>query len=537
MENINNKISDRYLIKKHIGHGGMADVYLAYDEVLNREVAIKMLRKDMLLDPIALLRFKHEACASSKLIHPNIVEIYDVNEYNEKQYIVMEYVPGQTLKQLINDRIQLSINETISIAMQLSNAIGHAHEQKVIHRDIKPQNIIVKSDGTIKILDFGIAQFQDSIQLTTNHAVMGSIHYLAPEVLNGDLATEQSDIYSIGIVLFELLTGTVPFKDDKLVNIALKHINERIPNINMYNKEVPLNICNIIYKATSKKLENRYTNSYEIYNDLINPNNMNKYINPDDIIKTNNKKNYILVIMISIISIILLVGILILSGTINIYNKKVIMPNILNMDIDSAKIILNELDLQIDEYNIKRELTTNIPKGEIIKANYKQGDKVNIGDSIYITISDGIAEVMDNYIGLDIQDAINKINKYPNMRIIEKEVFIEGIPGIIINQTSLLPNEQFDPTLPNEITLEYIGYKTIVIEHNIIKSDLEQVKTDLINQGIKVIVNQLNINELTENEKTYAKNGIVIRTLPTTGSSYTQKKDNNVILYYINENE
>ena len=563
MESINSKICERYVIKKHIGHGGMADVYLAHDEVLDRDVAIKMLRKDMLLDPVALLRFKHEAAASSKLIHPNIIEIYDVNEYKEHQFIVMEYVSGLTLKQVIANRTQLSVNEAVSIVIQLANAIGHAHKQKVIHRDIKPQNIIVKADGTIKILDFGIAQFAESLQLTSNHAVMGSIHYLAPEVLNGDIATNQSDIYSIGIVLFELLTGIVPFKDEHLVNIALKHINNRLPNINDYNKDIPKNICNIVYKATAKKLNDRYYNSYELYNDLLNPNNMDNYINPDDNIKitknrfgfnnhyndniNNNsnrrfiKKNiskklyYLITSMITIIAIILLTGILILTGTIQLEDKKVVMPNIINLDINEAKDILAEFDLDIDELNIRKVLTIDTPKGEIIDCNIKQGDKISKGSSIMITISDGIAEIMDDYIGKDIDYAINKLSAFNNLRIIEKEIFIEGTPGEIINQTSILPNEPFNPTLPNEITFEYIGYKTIVLDHNIINNDLETVKSDLNSKGIKVIISELNVNELTSEELIFAKSGIVIRTHPSTGSSFTQKKDNNVILYYIND--
>ena len=552
-------ICDRYKIIKYIGHGGMADVYLANDQVLNREVAIKMLRSEMILDPIALLRFKHEAAASSKLIHPNIVEVYDVNEFHDRQFIVMEYVPGLNLKQVLANRNQLSVNEAISISIQLANAIGHAHKQKVIHRDIKPQNIILKADGTIKILDFGIAQFADSLQLTTNHAVMGSIHYLAPEVLNGDLATSQSDIYSIGIVLFELLTGTVPFKDEQLVNIALKHINNRMPNINTFNKDVPKNICNIVYKATAKKLQDRYYSAYELYNDLLNPKNLDYYDNPDDVInvkknfinnnkqgnntnyisnrfkKINSSRNYYLLIsiMITIIGIVLLTGILYLNGFISIKQETVIMPDIINLDVEQANKILLEYDLKIDKFNIKKELSLDIPKGAIISTNYQVGDPINAKSNIIVTISDGIAEMMSDFVGEDIEVAINKLKKYPNLRVIEKEVFTEGIPGKIINQLSLLPDEPFNPTLPNEIILEYVGYKTIVLDHNLINSDIESVKNSLVSNGIKVIVNELSIDELTEQEKLIAKNGKVIRTTPITGSSYTQKKDNSVILYYI----
>ena len=214
-------IANRYEVFKHIGQGGMADVFLAMDTILNREVAIKILRSELYADPVSVVRFEREAQAATTLSHPNIVEIYDVGEYKGHRYIVMEYVPGRTLKQVIRSRGSLEPDEAIDIEKQLVSAVSEAHHKGIIHRDIKPQNIIVKSDGSIKILDFGIAIAKGNIQVTQANNVMGSVHYLAPELAKGKPASVQSDIYALGIVLFEMLSGDVPFKADSAVQVAL----------------------------------------------------------------------------------------------------------------------------------------------------------------------------------------------------------------------------------------------------------------------------------------------------------------------------
>ena len=219
-------VAKRYEIVKLIGQGGMADVYLAYDILLERNVAIKILRNELSNDAISLLRFKHEAVAVSKLNHPNIIEIYDIGEFDSRQYIVMEYVDGQTLKDLIVQRGGLYIEEAIYIMKQLISAVVEAHKSNIIHRDIKPQNILVKADGTVIITDFGIALAQNALHLTQKEMVMGSVH-LAPELARGETATYQSDIYALGIVFYELLTGRVPHRGETAIrlpcNILMKH--------------------------------------------------------------------------------------------------------------------------------------------------------------------------------------------------------------------------------------------------------------------------------------------------------------------------
>ena len=253
------RIGNRYIVRKSIGEGGMADVYLAYDAILKREVAIKVLRGELNEDPINLQRFQREASAITNLSHPNIVEVYDVGETNKKNYIVMEYVPGKTLKQLIKQRGAINTTEAINIMKQLVSATAHAHHNDIIHRDIKSQNVLIKDDGTVKLSDFGIASTGDSNQqLTQTDTVMGSVHYLAPELARGKPATVQSDIYSLGIVFFEMLTGDVPFHADTAVQIALKHMHDDIPSVRAFNPNIPQSVENIILRATAKEPEQRY---------------------------------------------------------------------------------------------------------------------------------------------------------------------------------------------------------------------------------------------------------------------------------------
>ena len=235
MTNRKNVIADRYEVVSHIGQGGMADVFLAVDTILNRQVAIKILRADLSTDAVSILRFEREAQAAAALAHPNIVEIYDVGDYKGHHYIVMEYVTGKTLKQVIRSRGPLVNEEAVDIMKQLCSAISEAHSRGIIHRDIKPQNVIVKADGSIKILDFGIATAKGSMQLTQANNVMGSVHYLAPELAKGEAASPQSDIYALGIVLYEMLAGDVPFKADQAVQIALKHMREPMPDVRLIN--------------------------------------------------------------------------------------------------------------------------------------------------------------------------------------------------------------------------------------------------------------------------------------------------------------
>ena len=263
------KINDRYEIIKSIGEGGMANVYLAYDTILDRRVAIKVLRGDLSGDEKFVRRFQREALSASSLSHPNIVEMYDVGEDNGLYYIVMEYIEGKTLKQLIKKRGSLTLSEAIDIMLQLTDGISHAHDSYIIHRDLKPQNIMIREDGSIKITDFGIAMALNSTQLTQTNSVMGSVHYLPPEQASGKGSTIRSDIYSMGILFYELLTGQLPFKGDNAVEIALKQMRDDIPSIRKKNPAIPQSVENVILKATAKNPKNRYADAKEMHADLL----------------------------------------------------------------------------------------------------------------------------------------------------------------------------------------------------------------------------------------------------------------------------
>ena len=263
------KINDRYQIIRSIGEGGMANVYLAHDTILDRNVAVKILRGDLAQDEKFVKKFQREANAAATIIHPNVVEMYDVGKDDDNYFIVMEYIDGQTLKNLIKKRGALTLPEVIDIMLQLTSAIECAHDKYIIHRDIKPQNILMLDDGTIKVTDFGIATAINAQELTQTNSVMGSVHYLPPEMANGSGSTIRSDIYSMGILMFELLTGKVPFKGDNAVEVAIKQLKEPIPSVTKINPEIPQSVENIILACCAKNPKNRYKNVTEMRNDLL----------------------------------------------------------------------------------------------------------------------------------------------------------------------------------------------------------------------------------------------------------------------------
>lgn len=259
-------IGDRYEILDKIGTGGMSDVYKAKDHKLNRFVAVKVLKQEFSENTNFVSKFRVEAQAAAGLMHPNIVNVYDVGEEDGIYYIVMELVEGITLKNYIEKKSRLSIKEAISIAIQVSMGIEAAHNNHIIHRDIKPQNIIISKDGKVKVTDFGIAKAATSNTITSN--VMGSVHYTSPEQARGGFSDEKSDIYSLGCTMFEMLTGHVPFDGETTVAIAIKHIQEEMPSPREYVSEIPLCVEKIIFKCTQKSPDRRYQSMAELIVDL-----------------------------------------------------------------------------------------------------------------------------------------------------------------------------------------------------------------------------------------------------------------------------
>ena len=278
---INKIICNRYKILDHLGTGGMATVWLGYDTILDRQVAIKTFKIDA-NDEDAVKRFNREAKAVTSLSHPNIVSIYDVENEGEFYYLILEYVEGMTLKDYMIKNPRIPIETIVHIAKQVAAGLSHAHQNGIIHRDIKPQNILMNENLTCKITDFGIARAYGDTTLTQTNQMLGTVYYLSPEQARGNVATAQSDIYSLGILIFEMITGQIPFKGESAVAIALKHLQEELPDIDKYRDNVPQSVKNIVLHATMKNPNERYISSKELFEDLstvLNPERLheNKY--------------------------------------------------------------------------------------------------------------------------------------------------------------------------------------------------------------------------------------------------------------------
>ncbi|MFJ8459772.1 Stk1 family PASTA domain-containing Ser/Thr kinase [Lysinibacillus xylanilyticus] len=284
---VGKRISDRYKVKELIGGGGMSNVYLAHDMILNRDVAIKILRYDFTNEDELHRRFQREALSATSLTHPNIVSVYDVGDDGDLHYIVMEYVQGKTLKQYIQEFAPISPARSVHIMKQLTSAIANAHENHIIHRDIKPQNILMDAEGDVKVTDFGIAMTLSATSFTQTNSVLGTVHYLSPEQARGGTATNKSDIYALGIVLYELLTGELPFSGESAVSIALKHLQAETPSVRAFDATIPQSLENVVLKATAKDASHRYSTVEEMQEDLetvLSPNRINepKFVIPVD---------------------------------------------------------------------------------------------------------------------------------------------------------------------------------------------------------------------------------------------------------------
>ncbi|MCI1953479.1 MAG: Stk1 family PASTA domain-containing Ser/Thr kinase [Ligilactobacillus acidipiscis] len=261
-------LNGRYKIVNVLGEGGMANVYVAYDLILKRSVAVKLLRLDMRDDPTAVRRFQGEAMSLTELTDPHIVMIYDIGEEDGNQYLVMEYVKGMDLKQYIKQEYPFSLTRVLEIMQQILQAVGDAHQHGIIHRDLKPQNILIDQEGNVKITDFGIALAVSSSTLTKTNTVMGSVHYISPEQARGSIVTKQADIYSLGIILFEMLTGHVPYRGENAVSIIMKHYKEAMPSVRQEEPNVPQALENVVFHATAKDLRDRYTTVEQMAGDL-----------------------------------------------------------------------------------------------------------------------------------------------------------------------------------------------------------------------------------------------------------------------------
>jgi serine/threonine-protein kinase len=526
---IGTRLNDRYKILDIIGTGGMATVYRAIDGILNREVAVKVLRHDHINEPDFIKRFNREAQSALSLSHQNIVSIYDVGTDNEVHYIVMEYVKGCTLKQYIQQNAPLSLPKALHIMEQLTSAISHAHHNNIIHRDIKPQNILLNENGTVKVTDFGIATAVSSVTITQTNTLIGSVHYISPEQAKGGSITKQTDIYSIGIVFFELLTGYTPFTGDSAVSIALKHLQNETPSIRKINPNIPQSVENIILKSTVKDVLFRFKSVDEMHQEIVTALNPDKlhieaFKVPDieddatkviPIIKDENrnsnaskdqtndttkklqKKKNKKVIWGTIITILTLIAIVLAIVIPRVTSPDdVEIPDVANMDYDNA--VKNILSSGLEIGDVIELSSDEIKEGKVIKTSPAIGTIVKESSKITIYKSIGKQKVeMEEYIGKQYEDIVEELNG------IFKEVKIykvtSDVPeGEIIEQTPLvgekiIPKETNVSLVvsdgPEKVKLlDFVGSSVSLAEkfreENKIRLDIKEEYSDKYDKGL-----------------------------------------------------
>jgi serine/threonine-protein kinase len=400
-------LGNRYRLLELIGEGGMALVYKAECSVLCRTVAIKILRPQFASDAEFVERFRREARSAASLSHPNVVSIYDVGRNEGLDYIVMEYIPGNTLKNIIKQEAPLPVEQALNITRQIAEALNHAHQRNIIHRDIKPHNILVTPDGRIKVTDFGIARAMSAGSLTQAGEVIGSVQYLSPEQAKGEAVGPQSDLYSLGCVLYELLTGVVPFRGDTPISIAFQHLQEKIPPIHHIRPEVPMEVDNIIKKATAKNLAERYPSALAMLKDIDRVQRKpqrNKGVDYDDanyptqIWKPRKQeaesistpKSKWLIWVFGSLGVTLVVLVVLTLFALNLFSRprpEVIVPNLVGKELTVAREILRRDNLRI---NVKDTLyNPDFPVGVVISQRPISGQKKRADSEVEVVVSKG----------------------------------------------------------------------------------------------------------------------------------------------------
>ena len=514
----------RYRIVKQIGRGGMADVYLAKDLILDgEEVAVKVLRTNYQTDPIAVARFQREARAMADLDHPHIVRITDIGEEDGQQYLAMEYVAGLDLKRYIKEHSPLSNEEAVRIMGQILLAMRLAHARGIVHRDLKPQNILLTPDGTAKVTDFGIAVAFAETSLTQTNSMLGSVHYLSPEQARGSKATFQSDIYAMGIIFYEMLTGHIPYDGDSAVTIALQHFQKPLPSVIAENPSVPQALENVVIKATAKKLSDRYQSVSEMYMDLSTSLSYNRRNEPklvfDDASKADTKtlpkvpqstltsipkapaqeerpqskkltpeqaptqkptkkRKFKARYMILLASLLLVAASLvwILSRT----PATIAIPVVAGQTVAEAKEALKKSKFEAGEE--KSEASDTVAEGRVIRTDPEAGSRRKEGTKVNLIVSSGKQSFqLSNYVGRKYTDVVAELKekKVPeNLIKMEEEESSESEPGIILRQ-SPAAGTTYDLSKASTITLTVAKKVTSVSMPSYIGSSLEFTKNNL----------------------------------------------------------
>lgn len=513
MIQIGKLFAGRYRILKSIGRGGMADVYLAKDLILdNEEVAIKVLRTNYQTDQIAVARFQREARAMAELNHPNIVSIRDIGEEDGQQFLVMEYVDGSDLKKYIQDHAPLSNNEVVRIMEEVLSAMTLAHQQGIVHRDLKPQNILLTKDGTVKVTDFGIAVAFAETSLTQTNSMLGSVHYLSPEQARGSKATVQSDIYAMGIMLFEMLTGHIPYDGDSAVTIALQHFQKPLPSIIDENKNVPQALENVVIKATAKRLSDRYASTFEMSRDLMTALSYNRSREPklvfedtentktlpkvttstsvpstteqllkkqkaakEDKVATENqatkaktkkkKSRRMFGTLMKIFFAVVIVAIAIFTYLTLTSPSTVSVPDVAGSSLSEAKITIKSSGLKVG--TVHKVSSDTVESGYVIKTSPTAGSSKKEGSSIDIYVSKGSSGFkIKDYTGQDYQTAVKDLVN--NYGVSESQIEIEEVStsdydeGVIISQTPS-EGETFKVSGDDKITFKVATESTVTM--------------------------------------------------------------------------
>lgn len=535
---------ERYEIIERIGVGGMAIVYKAKDLLLNRVVTIKVLREQFASDDDFVRRFRREAQSAASLSHPNIVSIYDVGKDGDTEYIVMEYVEGQNLKELIRNYAPLSSEQSINLAMQIAQAIRHAHEHNIIHRDIKPHNILVTADGRLKVTDFGIARAVSAATMTHTGDIVGSVHYLSPEQAKGVQTNEQSDLYSLGIILYELLTGKVPYDGETPIAIALKHLQEQPVPPSKLNPRISQELESIILRAIAKSPEQRYKTAVEMLEDLAHVQNgqpirkvdlpyeedlestrihksLSNGVNaalssqPNDeesVLKKPKKKRKIWPwVTAGVVLLLLALGFgfrsYIMGGTAKV-------PNLVGKSVQDAGVLVKYANLQLDP-TPGEEYSDTVDKGLISSQDPAADSYVKSGRAIKIKLSKGpqmlkMPNVSNGKMSLD--DAINAIKSegFSEDNITKEQDPTSALPaGTVISQD---PAAGAQWPKNGKITLKVSGGT------NTANQIMPNLVGYSVNQAQNVIVNQMKLTPVINHQKSQDyPEGAVISTNPKPG--------------------
>lgn len=478
---IGKRIGGRYEIVRNIGEGGMSKVYLAHDVILDRDVAIKVLNYDFANEEALKRRFKREALSATSLTHPHIVDIFDVGEEDELHYLVMEYIEGQTLKQFIKDNGPLTPEQSLPIMQQIVSALANAHHNGIVHRDVKPQNILMDSDGNAKITDFGIAMALSATAHTKTNSVIGTVHYLSPEQARGRMATKKSDIYSLGIVFYELLSGEVPFSADTAVAVALKHLQEETPSVRKLFPTIPQSVENVILKATMKDATYRYDSADEMYDDLLTVLSqeranekkfeivfdddhtraipivseapkfdnveMTKKIEPVKLeqppVPKKKRKKWPFIVGGVLLAIILAILLSLIPGILG--PKMAEIPEVAGLEEKAAEDLLVEKGFKVDERTMQP--SNDVKAGDVIRTIPEAGKEREVGSSVTLYVSTGKEEMtLLDYRKRELSSVTALLKNFEFKSIESEGEFSDEPEGTILEQshepgTDVVPSE------------------------------------------------------------------------------------------------